>query len=329
MGGKKPAAKPKAASAKASAKKEPEEEQPTPEQLEAKRLWLQRREASKWVQAQLTAVRGQLEAAQKRGNCDWLQAAHEFHEKRLIRLAKRLEEKALDGVPQELRDAVEAYLSQCASGPNVEQDKFEERREFWDLLDQDGDTFTRKPDSAEATVAIESIKAEKDAEAVAKIMRSHPDAPGVQEAGLTRFGGLFGQARDGADLPGLTCEALMPTINAGMRAHLPDPGVQRAGCAALRGLAMAPGQLPLMRDAGAIEVAVAALTAQYKDKEVALAANGAFWAMAQAAGKNSPEVATMRTAGVIDVMLKVMQHHAWDQTLVGKMRVVLPFIQED
>uniref|UniRef100_A0A7S4R5P0 Uncharacterized protein n=1 Tax=Alexandrium monilatum TaxID=311494 RepID=A0A7S4R5P0_9DINO len=327
--GKKPAAG--KAKAKASSKKaepEPEEEQPTPEQLEAKRLWQQRREASKWAQAQLAAVREQVAAA-KKAKLDWLEAAHEFHEIRLIKLAKRLEEKTLDAVPQELRDGVEAYLSQCAGGPATEKEGFDERRGAWDALDQDSAAYVRKPESPEAAAAAEALKAEQAAEAVTKAMVAHAASPAFQEAGLIRLGGLFGQAREGAELPGLTCEATMPAIGAAMRGHLADPGVQRAGCAALRGLAMAPGQLPLLRDAGGIEVVVTALNAHYKDKEVALAANGAFWAMAQSAGKNSPEIATMRAAGVEEALLKVMTHHAWDQTLCGKVRVTLPFIQED
>uniref|UniRef100_A0A7S2L6Y2 Uncharacterized protein n=1 Tax=Zooxanthella nutricula TaxID=1333877 RepID=A0A7S2L6Y2_9DINO len=92
---------------------------------------------------------------------------------------------------------------------------------------------------------------------------------------------------------------------------------------------MAPGQLPLLRDEGGIQLAAEAVFAHYKDKELAVSANGAFWAMAQAAGKNSPEVSTMREAKVPDCLLKVMAHHAWDQTLCGKLRVTLPFITED
>merc|ERR1712032_25699 len=108
-----------------------------------------------------------------------------------------------------------------------------------------------------------------------------------------------------------------------------DAQVQRAGCAALRGLSLTKGQLGLLRDAGGIQLAVEAVRAHYKDKDVAMAGNGAFWAMCQKAGKNSPELSTMREAGVIDILQKVMVHHAWDQTLCGKVRVTLPFIAED
>lgn len=330
--GKKPATKAKA-KAKAVVEKE-EEPTETPEQLEAKRIWKQRRDALKWAQANLEAVRAQVQAAQKRGNCDWLLAAHEFHEVKLIRLCKRLEEKALDSVPQELRDRLEAYLSRCASTTPVEQESFQEDRDMWAALEVDGAGYVRKAEPPGAEAVAEELKAwtSISEEGVAKFaarMKEHLASPSAQEAGLVRLGGLFSEVREGLEGPGLTCAALFPTIEAAMKAHVPDPGVQRAACAALRGLAMAPGQLALVCDAGGVTLIVDAVNTHFKDKEVALAANGAFSAMANLAGRNSPEVATMRVAKVVECLLKVMTHHAWDQTLCGRVRVTLPFITED
>lgn len=329
--GKKPAVKAKAKS-KAEAAPEPVEEAPTAEQLEAKRLWQQRREATKWAQAQLEAVRGQLQAAQKRGKCDWLQASHEFHEIKMIKLVKRLEEKTLDAIPQEFRDGLQAYLAQCAGGPDIEQENLKEMKEIWEPFETEASAYKRNPETAESEEAIEKLKVwepvtENGMKDFVALMASHASSGGVQEAGLVRLGGLFNEvARSGAEAPGLACASVMPAIEAGMKGHLADSAVQRAGCMALRGLSMAPGQLPLLRDAGGIELAVAALNEHYKIKEVASAANSCFWAMAKAADKGGPELATMRGAGVIESLMKVMFHWAWDQTLCGQIRVTLPFV---
>merc|ERR1712187_171059 len=118
-------------------------------------------------------------------------------------------------------------------------------------------------------------------------------------------------------------------IELGMKGHLADPEVQRSGCAALRGVAMAHGQLPALCDAGGVQMAVQAVRTHFKLKEVVSAGNGAFWAMAKASGKHSPEHAVLREAGVVEVLTKCMDHHAWDQTLVGRIRVTIPFIKED
>mmetsp|Transcript_45752 Transcript_45752/g.126954 ORF Transcript_45752/g.126954 Transcript_45752/m.126954 type:complete len:334 (+) Transcript_45752:98-1099(+) len=332
--GKKPAAKSKA-KAKAAPEPEKEDEAESAEKLEAKRIWQQRREASKWAQSQLDAIRGQVEAAAKKGNCDWLQVTHEFHEVRLIKLAKRLAEKTLDGVPDELRSGIEAYLSQFAGGKEVTQEGLCEHREAWDALEPEGGAaYARAAETPEAVAAAEQLRAWSDAseagvQKFADVLRAHSASPGVQEAGLTRIGGLLAEAREGSAAGGLTSPALMPLIDSAMRGHLRDPDVQRSGCAALRGLALADAQLPHLCDAGGVHLAVEAVKEHFKSKEVALAGNGAFWAMAKSAGRNSPELSAMRTGGVVEVLMKVMTHHAWDQTLCGKVRVTLPFITED
>jgi len=332
--GKKPAVKAKA-KAKAPAAPEPAEEAPTAEQIEAKRLWQQRREATKWAQAQLEVARGQLAAAQKLGKCDWLQILHEFHEVKLIKLVKRLEDKELDAVPPEFRESLQAYFAQCAGGPEVEKDSFREMKDIWAPFETEAATYTRKPESAESEAAIEKLKgwSETSESGMAEfvgLMAAHPASGGAQEAGLVRLGGLFSDAvRSGTGAPGLTSACVMPTVTAAMQGHLADAGVQRAGCMALRGLAMSPGQLPHVRDAGGLQLPVAAVNEHYKVKDVASAANSCFWAMAKAAGKNSPELATLREAGATDCLLRVMKHHAWDQTLCGQIRVTLPFLKDD
>lgn len=238
-------------------------------------------------------------------------------------------------VPQEFRDSLQAYLAQCAGGPDIEQESFREMREIWEPFETEAAVYTRKPETAESEEAIEKLKvwaetSDKGMTDFVGLMAAHASSPGVQEAGLIRLGGLFSDvARSGTEAPGLACAVVMPAIDAAMKGNLADPGVQRAGCMALRGLAMAPGQLPHLRDAGGIQLPVAAVNEHYKIKEVATAANSCFWAMAKAAEKNSPELSTMREVGVIDCLLKVMNHHAWDQTLCGQIRVTLPFIKDE
>lgn len=329
------------AKAKAKAKAEDkvaepaEDEAAIAERAEARRIYEQRRDAKKWVQAELDMVRTLLAAATKRGNCDWLQVAHEFHEVQLIRLLKRLEDKELSAVPAELKEGVEAYVSQFAANADIQQDGLNSFREVWDLLAGGGPAFARGPESPEAAIAIEQLKCwtTTNMEGIQKfsdLMQIHLSSPGAQEAGLIRIGGLLGKAREGYEAgDGLTAGGLMPAVKDAMGKHLADPEVQRSGCAALRGLAMAKGQLPPLCDAGGVELAVEGLKAHFKCAEVAGTANGTFWAMAQAAGKNSPEHSRLRTAGVTEVLLKVMTHHAWNQALCGRVRTTLPFLTED
>jgi hypothetical protein len=336
--GKKPAPKGKA-KAKVEAKApEPEVEEESAERLEAKRLWQQRRDASKWAKVQLEVIRGHQEAAKAKGNCDWLQVANDFHEIRLLRTCKRLEDKTLDAIPENLRQRMEAYLAQCSGGPNVEESKFNKDQDLWDLLpvEEGIDAYQRIPATPEAEAAAEKAKAWADASAqgiagLVSLMQDLAAFPLVQEAGLVRIGGLFGEAREDGAPPmlGLTADKLMPVIGEGMKKHIADPEVQRSGCAALRGIAMADKQLPGLCDAGGVQLAVEAARIHFKVKDVVSAANGTFWAMAKASGRNSPEIAVMREAGVVEVLMKCMDHHAWDQTLVGRIRVTLPFITED
>lgn len=300
-----------------------------------RRLYEQRRDGKKWANAQLDAIRKLLEETKKCANSDWLQVAIEFHEVRLIKLVKRLDDKEMDDVPQELKDGVAAFVSGCAGNKaEIQESGFNFFREVWDAVEMDGAKYVRAAESAEALLAIEQLKEWTDCsvEGIAKftdVMKTSLSSPGAQQAGLTRIGFLFSQAHEVSKSEGLSAAGLMPSIKDGMSKHLVDPDVQRYGCAALRGVAMADGQLPGLCDAEGIELIVEALKAHFKISDVCTAANGAFWAMSQVAGRNSPEVTRMRTAGVTEILLKVMNHHAWDQTLCGKVRVTLPFIQGD
>eukprot|EP00928_Gymnodinium_smaydae_P006349 TRINITY_DN12241_c0_g1_i2.p1 TRINITY_DN12241_c0_g1~~TRINITY_DN12241_c0_g1_i2.p1 ORF type:complete len:268 (+),score=96.59 TRINITY_DN12241_c0_g1_i2:988-1791(+) len=263
--------------------------------------------------------------------------AHKWHEDQLRKLMKRLELKLLDGVSDELKAKVEAYAAQCAEGASKEKpETFSDDRSIFDGLPEleDDGPYVRAAQTPEATKAAETLAAWTDTSASGMTtfiasMREHKASAGVQEAGVTRIGFLVAEAADGPANEAFRAEVLMPGIEPAMREWVRDPEVQRRGCAALRSLAKTKGQMPPMIDAGAATLLANCLKEHYKVPDVVLAATAACWEMSQAAGKLSPEVAAMRQAGLIEVFQKVMTHHAWDQTLVGRVRVVLPFLKEE
>jgi len=337
--GKKPAVKAKAKAA-ATKVEEPVEEV-SAEQIEAKRLWQQRRDGGKWCDAKLDVVRKlgettkDLAKAKGIGSYDWLSAAHDFHEIRLLKLAKRLKEKELDGVPPELKEGVEAYTAQFAQSADIPKDDLKEFRDVWDMVEEKPNLFVRAAESEDAIATIEQLKAWSDCSLVEfkkfiAILQANLSSPGVQEAGLMRIGWLCTEAqKEKTTTEGLQVSFVFPAIKKAMDDHLADPGVQRGGCAAMRGLVTVEGQFGLLCDAGGSELAVQALKAHFKDKEVAYAANGFFWTGGQKAGTNSAENTRMRLAGAIEALVKVMEYWAWDQTLCGRIRVTLPFLHAD
>eukprot|EP00930_Biecheleria_cincta_P102530 TRINITY_DN94284_c0_g1_i1.p1 TRINITY_DN94284_c0_g1~~TRINITY_DN94284_c0_g1_i1.p1 ORF type:complete len:344 (+),score=92.45 TRINITY_DN94284_c0_g1_i1:55-1086(+) len=341
--GKKPVAKGKAKAGYSSseAAKAPSEEELKEEaaKAEARRLWQQRKDGTKWAQAQLAALEAQREAAAKEGQ-DWPQAPHKFHESQLNRVVKTLEEKLLDGVPDSLKASVEAYVAQLAGGAAGKQEGFREERELYkdlELVEDPNAIYVREAASEEDAKLVQEISAWTDAteqgmKKFASLLIGRASSSHVQDAGLCRIGWLFTEHKDAepgsSATSGLTAAVLMPAIEAGMKGCKKDPEVQRAGCAALRGLGQAEGQLAPLLEAGGAALITEALTIHLKIEDVCQTANAAVWNMSQKAGKNSPELAEIVKAGVVDALKKVMYHHAWNQTLVGKVRVTLPFLVE-
>jgi len=337
--------------AKAGYAAEPQPEEPveTAAELaakaEARRLWQVRKDASKFVATQLEALRGvpgglieaAKERAKKTGPCDWLVVAMEFHEKKLVKLEKRFADKKLDGLDQEFKDGIEAFVAQFTPGSveTFQQDTLKVYQEVWDMIPpEEGEGYTRPAETKASNAVLAELKdwsdgSEKGITQFVTKMKSQAASGGVQETGLIRIGGLFGEAERGATWPGLTAAALMPAISDGMKAHLDDAMVQRAGCAALRGLAKADGQLSPLCDSGGPELVVAAIVRHYKVVSVVMTATASVREMAEKAGKSTPEHAAIIAAGPVDPLLKVMTHHAWDQTLCGQVRVVLPFLIAD
>jgi len=306
---------------------------------DAKAIFMKRKAELRWAQSQLDALELQRRTAALADD-SWLEEPHQFHKSGLVHLVKCLDTKLLDEVPAELHSGIDAYVAQCAEGTAGKKDGFLDDREMYKTLpvieDPVGEYVRAVESSPDAATATEAITAWVDtsAEGMAKfaaLLNTQLASPYVQEAGLARIGALCAeQAKEGGkSSEGLQAGILLPAIQAGMRAWLNDSVVQHKGCAAIRGLALLEGQLALMCEAGGAQLLVAAIQTHFKNPELVMAGNGAFWAMSQRAGKNSPESAFMREAGAIEVLMKVMQHHAWDQTIVGKVRLTLPFLKED
>jgi len=344
-------AKAKAGYGAAKVEEAPAEEVMSADQMEARRIFTERRNATKWCEEQLLMFMGPTglceitkeagifranEDRSKQGSHDWLVVAHEFHQKKITRQRNRLKEKELDSIPQEVQEGVAAYLAQF---PNKETDETRDIKLFqqvWDCMDEGKEQFVRRAETDGDKKVIEELKAWSgnnvaDMAKFTGLLQANLISAGVQEAGLMRLGWLCTEAgKEGAPpAEGLTVKSLLPAIKAGMEKHMADAQMQRAGCAALRGLALIDGQLGLLCDAGGATLAVNGLMTHFQEKDVAVAANGFFWAAGQKAGRNSAENAIMRHAGAIDALAKVMTYWAWDQTLCGRIRVTLPFLEAD
>jgi len=341
---------PKAKAAKSRATKSKAKDEPVaavveeddPEKEERKRIFFQRKAALKWAQPTLESVQIQCRAAEK-AEVYWLVDCHSFHEVALIKIVRRLDtEKTLDDVPQEARDQIAAYLAQCATGgygpSNVDEATFKPMKDIWAFATAgDAASYERPPASAEDVAATErltqwsdtSIKGMKE---FVELMSAHAAAPSVQQIGLIQIGALCPEEdkKDAdVDVSGMKSENLVPTIVSAMRTHEKDTQVQRGGYAALRALAMVPGEMRKLCDLGGIRVAAEMLDKHYKDDELCSTANMAFVVMARQSGRNSPELKEMLDAGALAALQKVMTHHAWNHALIGKVRLTLPFLTEE
>eukprot|EP00933_Yihiella_yeosuensis_P057724 TRINITY_DN5774_c0_g1_i6.p1 TRINITY_DN5774_c0_g1~~TRINITY_DN5774_c0_g1_i6.p1 ORF type:complete len:341 (+),score=114.28 TRINITY_DN5774_c0_g1_i6:73-1095(+) len=334
--------KPKA-KAKSSAKAEPvvsaEEQKEAEAKAEARRIWTARKEGQKWATKKVEELQAQREAAKKDSQA-WLEEHHKWHEAKLQLLAKSLEDKLLDGIPDEVKTGFDAYLAQCAEGAAGKEDNFKDHRDLYkdlSMADEPAENYVRDAASPEAASAADTISAWTDTtpdgmSKFVEILTAHANSAHVQDAGLCRIGWLFQEHKDkppAAEIGGLTAEVLYAPLKATMITFKNDKDLQKAGCAALRGLAMTDGQLQYVCENGAADLLTTAIKVHLKVADVVQAANAAFWAMSQKAGKNSPELAFMKQAGATEALQKAMAHHAWDQTLVGRIRVTLPFLQED
>mmetsp|Transcript_109917 Transcript_109917/g.245537 ORF Transcript_109917/g.245537 Transcript_109917/m.245537 type:complete len:316 (-) Transcript_109917:70-1017(-) len=310
MGAKKPAAGKAKAKAKASASAKAEEEAAAAEQNEARRIWQQRKDTTRWAQAQLAALAAQREEAAKDEVGAWAQEPHKWHEAQLANLVKHLEAKRLDVAPDGLKEGVERYVAQCAKGATEEvRVRFREDRDLYaEVPEPEAGAYVRPPNTASDDTAIAQIKAwesagVEDMEEFVCVVRALPSSPAVQEAALARLGGLLyqftsetGARKSGAE--GLSATCLMTMVNAAMKEHILDPEVQRRGCAVIRGFALMTGQLTPMLEAGGARLAAEAVNAHARHPDVVKTGNAAMEAMAQKAEIGSRDLEMMREAGV-------------------------------
>eukprot|EP00747_Dinoflagellata_sp_TGD_P194591 gnl/TRDRNA2_/TRDRNA2_62165_c0_seq1.p1 gnl/TRDRNA2_/TRDRNA2_62165_c0~~gnl/TRDRNA2_/TRDRNA2_62165_c0_seq1.p1 ORF type:complete len:339 (+),score=81.97 gnl/TRDRNA2_/TRDRNA2_62165_c0_seq1:43-1059(+) len=338
MAPKKPKAKPKAKEGYSKETPPAAVEQDDPEKEERKRIFMKRLQAKKWAQSQLESVQIQARAAEKE-EIEWLAECHGFHEVSLIKIVRRLDtEKTLDDVPEEARAKIAAYCAQSANGPGkVDRDTFQPMADIWEWASTDAEKYQRPPVSAEDAAAEKRLSEWSDssisgmADFIA-LMSAHASAPSVQQIGLIQIGALCpeeGKSDPSVDVSGMKSATLVPAIDSAMRAHDQDIQVLRGGYAALRALAMVPGEFPKLCDLGGTRVAAEMLEKHYKDAELAETANMAIFVMAKQSGKNSPELKAMLDAGLLKALQRVMTHHAWNHALVSKVRLTFPFLTEE
>lgn len=321
------------------------EEEDDPEKEERRRIYLQRSAALKWAKGSLESVQVQCRAAEKGGDSTyWLVELHSFHEKELTKIVRKLEEKTLDNVPTEARDNIAAYVAQSsnASGgynaSNVDEATFKPMADIWAFANAgDAPKYVRPPASTEDDAATERLKQWSDTslagmKGFTDLMSAHAAAPSVQQIGLIQIGAICpeeGKGDASVDVSGMTAAGLVPTIVTAMRSHSEDVQVLRGGYAALRALASVPKQMPKLCDLGGAKVGAEMLDKHYKDEELCSTANSAFFVMARACDKNSPELKEMLDAGVLRALQNVKTHHAWNHALCGKVVLTFPFLTED
>jgi len=289
--GKKPKAK---ASASAVSKQQEEDAAAEAEKLAAREVWKKRKEETQWAQAQLAALASQRGIAAKSEAGAWMAQSHTWHEAKLATLAKCLEGKLMDVIPERMREGIELYVLQCATGVGEDvQTGFNEHRDIYTELPDVESAYFREPETAGSLRVIEEVKAWTDVEVepmdqFATIFLATSSSAGVHEAALTRLGGLLfqhtkenGKRASGAE--GLRASSLMPSVAAAMRKYVRDDDVQRRGCAVIRGFALMDGQLTPMLQEGGAKLAVDAVNAHSRSPDVVKTGNAAMEAMASKA----------------------------------------------
>jgi len=302
----KPKATPKAKAGAADAKKAAEAEEAAASAA-AREVWKKRKEATLWAQGQLSALASQRDAAAKSEAAAWMADPHQWHEAQLAKVVKCLEGKLLDVIPQDMREGIEAYVSQCAEGGGEEvKASFQEHREIYAELPDVETAYFRAPETAAFERCIAEIKVWDDVEPepmdqFATVFFSPATSAGVYEAALAKLGGLLfqhtsesGKRKSGAE--GLKASTLMPHVAAALRKYVRDADVQRRGCAVIRGFALMEGQLTPMLQEGGAKLAVDAVNAHPRNADVVKTGTAAMEAMALKA--EPMDFAIMKEAGV-------------------------------
>jgi len=291
-------------------------------------------EPERWTRLQIDALDSQKKAA------SWLEDSHSWHQTQLSKLLELLEDGGLAQVPQEVREAVEFYVSQAAEG--VDQDAFYDDQEIYgDLLTEKEEKqevqeapYERPPETPEALEAVQRIFAWEDTSVhgisrFEQIWKAFPASPALQEAGITRFIGFLlrceGAVR-GAATQGLKSPRAVSLVLVAMERCPRDPLVQSRGCAALMHLSKAPGDLFTVLQAGASEMIVKVLRDFMTNYEIASTALKCLHDIVNRSPENSPEISIIAKAVTIETVAKVKLYHA-STPMERTANVMLPFLR--
>eukprot|EP00439_Symbiodinium_sp_Y106_P063919 s4457_g9.t4 len=178
----------------------------------------------------------------------------------------------------------------------------------------------------------------------AKLLKAQAVSASVQEAGLTRIGGLLASAA-AAPGAGLAPATLLPIIFAAMARFEQDPQVQRQGCSALRAVAL-QSPAPVL-DAGGGKKMAEVMKRHIRDADVCRTAAVSFAAIVNKCQKlgwdlegskptsslglllrNSPvEMSQLRDSGMAPLLVEILSYHSNDLQLDKVARQTLPFLK--
>lgn len=265
-------------------------------------------EPERWTRKQIDAI-----AAQK-ASVSWVVDAHNWHQAQLEQLLELLEAGSIDQIPQEVREAVEFYVSQIPDG--VEQDAFYNDQEIYGELltkkevKQDEAPYVRPPDSPEALEVLERVAAWDDTSLFGiskfeQLLKLHPDSPALQEAGLLRVCDFLrkaaGVARDAAT-QGLASPRAVSMVLTAMERCPRDKGVRSRGCVALMLLSQVPGDLFKVLQLGAADVIANDLTLFITDEQTTLTFLKVLKDLVWRCPEHSPEIHLLAKQSTIEIL---------------------------
>ncbi|CAJ1402559.1 unnamed protein product [Effrenium voratum] len=285
-----------------------------------------------WLESTLEKL-----ALQQQKGPEWLKEPHEWHKEQLEELRSRLEGGLKS--PSELREGLDFYLSQFEDGQAVGEDEFYIDKELYaellaPVVEEKLAPYLRRPATEEEQATVAKLKTWSEVTPhgitkVQKVMQANADCAEVQEAGITRLGGLLAEAKAGGTAvpsaaAGLAPGAMCPVVLEGMDRFPRDPGVQRAACSVLRGIVVTDGGCTVVADAGAVQRVVAAMKAHLADVDVCKFGAAMLYAMVQKTGASSPERLTMQATKAYQTLAEVLLYHPTDRALDRAVRVTMP-----
>lgn len=297
----------------------------------------------RWVRTQIAALVAQRELAKH--SAAWLEEPHLWHEERLGELLQLLGAGTVTSVPDEVRDAVNFYVSQFMEGSETSQEAFYDDREiFGDLLKlqlpEQQAQYVRLVDSPEAEAVIEQLHRWVDTslqgmDKFVRLWKQHPDSAGVAGAALARISALAAEHKAEAGnvtTHGLAPKSMLALVGAAMGRFPRDAALQVHGCTAVLSLARHSGEGGLFSvlEAGGAKLWVQALRSHIADPAVALIVTRAFAYMTnpKVVVPHSPEWAMLCNCGAEQVLTDVLPYHLHDPRIDKAARTSIPFLRD-